>query len=218
MDVIIREYRGTDVGAMVRIWNEVVNENIFYNVDEIHRAIAENSTIRFQYYRWTADKEMELRKGGAYYEVSPWALSWDDENYYMVAYDSESGIIKHFRVDKMLHIDVTGHRRKGQREFQTFDMAVYARKVFGMFAGKEEKVCIECANDMAGVMIDRFGQDVTFIKTDEDHFHINVDVAVSRQFIFWILSLGEGVRITGPQTVVDQVRQEIGRLNTQYGR
>lgn len=195
---------------------KTMNESIFYNVDQVHTAIAENSTIRFQYYRWTPDKKMELRKGGAFYEVSPWALSWDDENYYMVAYDSSQGIIKHFRVDKMLHIDVTGHRRKGQKEFQTFDMAVYARKVFGMFAGKEEKVCIECINDMAGVMLDRFGQDVTFIKEDEEHFRVNVDVAVSRQFIFWVLSLGGGARIVGPPSVVDQIRQEIARLQKQY--
>lgn len=83
------------------------NESIYYNVDRIHTAIAENSRITFQYFQWNVDKKMELRHDGALYEVSPWSLSWDDENYYLIAYDSNEGIIKHFRVDKMLYNMIT---------------------------------------------------------------------------------------------------------------
>lgn len=82
-------------------------ESIYYNVDRIHTAIAENSRITFQYFQWNVDKKMELRHDGALYEVSPWSLSWDDENYYLIAYDSNEGIIKHFRVDKMLYNMIT---------------------------------------------------------------------------------------------------------------
>lgn len=82
-------------------------ESIYYNVDRIHTAIAENSRITFQYFQWNVDKKMELRHDGALYEVSPWSLSWDDVNYYLIAYDSNEGIIKHFRVDKMLYNMIT---------------------------------------------------------------------------------------------------------------
>lgn len=64
---------------------KTMNESIYYNVDNIHNAIAKNSKITFQYFQWNVKKEMELRKNGALYEVSPWALSWNDENYYLVA-------------------------------------------------------------------------------------------------------------------------------------
>lgn len=87
---------------------KTMNESIYYNVDRIHTAIAENSRITFQYFQWNVDKKMELRHGGSLYEVSPWSLSWDDENYYLIAYDSSEGIIKHFRVDKMLYIKSNG--------------------------------------------------------------------------------------------------------------
>ena len=87
---------------------KTMNESIYYNVDRIHTAIAENSRITFQYFQWNVDKKMELRHDGALYEVSPWSLSWDDENYYLIAYDSNEGIIKHFRVDKMLYIKSNG--------------------------------------------------------------------------------------------------------------
>lgn len=197
---------------------KTMNESIYYNVDRIHTAIAENSRITFQYFQWNVDKKIELRHDGALYEVSPWSLSWDDENYYLIAYDSSEKIIKHFRVDKMLYIKSNGKRREGKQEFKSFDMAAYARKMFGMYGGKEEKVRIECDNSFAGVMIDRFGKDVSMLRLDDEHFVVNVEVAVSRQFLAWIIGLGEGVTLTGPDNVVEMMNMEIDRLVKQYKR
>ncbi len=197
---------------------KTMNESIYYNVDRIHTAIAENSRITFQYFQWNVDKKIELRHDGALYEVSPWSLSWDDENYYLIAYDSSEKIIKHFRVDKMLYIKSNGKRREGKQEFKSFDMVAYARKMFGMYGGKEEKVRIECDNSFAGVMIDRFGKDVSMLRLDDEHFVVNVEVAVSRQFLAWIIGLGEGVTLTGPDNVVKMMNTEIDRLVKQYKR
>ena len=195
---------------------KTMNESIYYNVDRIHTAIAENSRITFQYFQWNVDKKMELRHGGSLYEVSPWSLSWDDENYYLIAYDSSEGIIKHFRVDKMLYIKSNGKGREGRQVFKSFDMAAYARKMFGMYGGKEEWVLIECDNSFAGVMIDRFGKNVSMIRLDDKRFVVNVEVAVSRQFLAWIISLGEGVTLVGPDNVVEMMNIEIDRLIKQY--
>lgn len=195
---------------------KTMNESIYYNVDRIHNAIAENSRINFQYFQWNVDKKMELRHDGAVYEVSPWSLSWDDENYYLIAYDSAEEKIKHFRVDKMLHIKSNGKEREGKQAFKLFDMAAYARKMFGMYGGKEERVRMECDNAFAGVMIDRFGKDVSMIRLDDKRFVINVDVAISRQFLAWVIGLGEGVTLTGPDSVVEMMQAEIDRLVKQY--
>lgn len=195
---------------------KTMNESIYYNVDRIHTAIAENSRITFQYFQWNVDKKIELRHDGALYEVSPWALSWDDENYYLIAYDSSERMIKHFRVDKMLDIQSNGRGREGRQAFKAFDMAAYARKMFGMYSGKEELVRIECDNSFAGVMIDRFGKDVSMIRLDDKRFVVNVEVAVSRQFLAWIIGLGDGVTLTGPENVVEMMNAEIDRLIRQY--
>lgn len=196
---------------------KTMNESIYYNVDIIHSAIANNAKIRFQYFQWNVDKQQELRHDGEYYLISPWALTWDDENYYMIGFDHKVGIIKHYRVDKMLRIEETVENREGRQHFRQFDMAVYAKKMFGMFDGKEQSVRIECINSLAGVMIDRFGKSVSMIKKDEDHFVVNVTVAVSRQFFGWIISLGSGVVITEPDNVVEQLKEEIRDLNKRYG-
>ena len=197
---------------------KTLNESIYYNVDLLHDAINENSQIRFHYFQWNADKKMELRKDGAYYVVSPWGLSWDDENYYMVAFDAAAKKIKHYRVDKMLHIELFGEEREGKNHFDKFDMALYAKKMFGMFAGEEESVKIECHNRLAGVMIDRFGKDITMIKKDSEHFTVNVKVAVSKQFLAWVMALGSDAKIIGPDWVVQQVKDELKRLYELYDK
>ncbi len=195
---------------------KTMNESIYYNVDMIHAAIGANSKITFQYFQWNVDKKMELRRGGSLYEVSPWALSWSDENYYLIAFDSLEDKIKHFRVDKMLHIEMAGAKREGKKCFDEFDMAIYTRKMFGMFGGEEQMVKIECENALAGVMIDRFGKDVAIMKKDGEHFTVIVKVAVSRQFLSWVIALGEGAKIVGPESVVEQMKKEVDRLARQY--
>ena len=195
---------------------KTLNEGIYYNVDRLHEAIASDSQIRFKYYQWNVNKEMELRRDGQWYQNSPWGLMWDDENYYLVAYSSEDGKIRHYRVDKMLDISLLDERREGREEFKKFNLPHYTRSLFGMFGGEERKVMIEARNDLVGVMIDRFGKDIIIVPTDPDHFQITVNVAVSKQFLGWIIALGEGVRILGPDDVVEQMRDEARRLAEQY--
>ena len=195
---------------------KTMNESIYYTVDAIHNAISENKKIKFQYFQWNVKKEMELRHNGAYYHISPWGLSWDDENYYLVGYDSEAECIKHYRVDKMLHIQMMDEQREGKEHFKKLDMADYAKKSFGMYGGKEQQVKLLVENGLAGVMIDRFGKEIMMIPADEDHFTVNVDVRVSGPFLGWIISLGEGVKILGPDEVVEKMKQEIERLRRQY--
>ena len=196
--------------------NKTINETIYYSVDMIYAAISSNVQIRFQYFDWDVHKQMKLRKDGAFYEVSPWLLTWDDENYYLIAYDSEAGIIKHYRVDKMLKIELSVEKREGKEQFQHFDIAAYSKKTFGMFAGKEETVTLRCDRSLTGVMIDRFGKDVAMRKIDENTIQARVNVAVSRQFFGWITGLGNIVKIEAPERVVEQYRDYLGEIIERY--
>lgn len=196
---------------------KTMNESIYYNVDEIHNAINRNVKVCFQYFQWNVKKEMELRHNGKLYSVSPWGVSWDNENYYMIGYDGEAERIKYYRVDKMLNLSASEEVREGKQAFEALDMAALSKKTFSMFAGEEQYVKLEFQNEMAGVVVDRFGKDVSFIKKGKDRFVVNVNVAVSRQFLAWIISLGDGVRILGPASVTEQMREEAARLAKVYG-
>ena len=103
---------------------KTMNESIYYNVDEIHNGISKNKKIRFLYFEYNVQKERQYRRNGAYYVVSPFALTWDDENYYMVAYDSDAAIIKHYRVDKMEKISILEEDRDGLEAYQALDMEI----------------------------------------------------------------------------------------------
>lgn len=133
-----------------------------------------------------------------------------------MGYDSEAGEIRHYRVDKMLHIRMMEEAREGREHFQKLDMADYAKKSFGMFGGKEEKVKLLVDNSLAGVMIDRFGKDIIMVPGKGEHFTVNVTVHVSSQFLGWIFSLGEKVKILGPEEVIQAMRREGERLTEQY--
>ena len=201
---------------------KTMNESIYYNVDTLHQAIGSNVQIRFHYFQWNVKKEMQLRRDGAWYQVSPWALLWNNENYYLVGYDAGDGTpenegkIKHYRVDKMLEITATDIPREGEAQFASFDLARYSKSLFGMFGGEETRITLEADSDMAGTLIDRFGKDLIIIQTGENSFRTAVNVAVSSQFFGWVMGLGGKVRITGPESVVERMREEVRKIAAQY--
>ena len=195
---------------------KTINESIYYNVDTIHNAITNNCKIKFQYFQWNTKKEMELKHNGKMYEISPWALTWDDENYYMVGYDSTQGIIKHYRVDKMIKISCVDDKREGAEVFENFDIITYSKKYFGMFAGEEEHVKLLMDNSLVGVVIDRFGKDVRIIPADDNHFTVTVNVEVSKQFFGWVFALGNGAKILGPEKIVEDYKARVQEILDNY--
>lgn len=195
---------------------KTMNESIYYNVDEIHSGITQNRKIRFKYFEYTVNKERRFRRDGAFYVMSPYALTWDDENYYLVAYDSDASIIKHFRVDKMEKISVTDEERDGREAYEALDMAVYARKVFGMFSGEEREVKLRFDEQLVGAVLDRLGQDVMLIPDGDGHFTVHASVVVSPQFFAWVCGFGELAQIVAPDDIVAQMKEHVGKIAKMY--
>ena len=192
------------------------NETIFYSVDQLHTALFENVQITFQYTEWTPQKELRLRKNGDYYVVSPWALTWDDENYYLVAYDEKADMLKHYRVDKMKNLSLLKEARLGKEKFQKFDLPAFAKKTFAMYGGRDERVTLLCKNELAGVMIDRFGKNVMIIPGEEGYFKLSALMTVSEQFFGWVTGLGTGVKILSPDHVNLEYQEYLKKILEQY--
>lgn len=181
-----------------------MNETILYSEDSIHTAISNNQQISFHYFKWNMKGEAELKHDGKFYQVSPWALVYDDENYYLEAFDAEEKRLKTYRVDKMQEIDVVEEFRQGSSTFKNKDKAVYSKKLFGMYDGKEKMVTLRCENHMANVIVVRFGKNVRMRPVDGEHFKVKVEVAVSGKFLGWIIGIG-AVKIVGPDSVVREM-------------
>lgn len=200
------------------------NETIYYNVDRLHDAINRNRAIEFYYNQWTlklgsVEKlRLERKRSGERYSVSPWALCWDDENYYLIAYDEKRSQIRHYRVDKMENIELLDRERSGREEMKKINLADYSRSTFGMFAGESVEVTISVDNSLVGVIADRFGKNI-FITDDEEnenHFLAKVNVNISEQFFGWLFALGDKVKITAPENVVERFKEHSRKVSNMY--
>ncbi|MDO4393400.1 MAG: transcriptional regulator [Bacillota bacterium] len=192
------------------------NEQIFYNVDTIYEAINNDSQIEFIYHEWNVDKQLVPKRGGEPYVVSPWALTWDDENYYLIAYDGKAERTKHYRVDKMKKISFNGKAREGREIFDSFDMPCYAKQTFGMFGGEKTEVILECSNHLIGAILDRFGTNNIIVPLNDDKFSIRQEVNVSGQFYGWLVGLGPDVRLVHPPEIVQEFKNKINEINARY--
>lgn len=178
------------------------NESIYYNVDRIHKAIQDNAPITFTYLEWNIQKELQPRREGKQYRVSPWALAWQDENYYLISYDDKDEKIKHFRVDKMSRItELPDEARKGMEAFGELDIAEYTNRTFGMFGGEDQIVTLKLPASMVGIILDRFGKNVDIRRLEEESVSVRIKAAVSGQFYGWVTGLGQGVSILSPEPV-----------------
>lgn len=208
IEKLTSRYEAVQLQRQVYTSGQIKNENesIYYHVDAIHTAIHENRQISFPYLEWNLQKKLVPRKGGKLYRISPWSLMWNDENYYLIGYDAEAGMLKHFRVDKMGSIEMLELRREGEEIFKKCDLSAYSAKTFGMYGGEETMVTLSFPNSLVGVVLDRFGKDVSLQKLSEDRFAVHVKVMVSRQFYGWLAGIGKDVKVTAPESVRDGYR------------
>ena len=185
--------------------NKTVNEEIYSNIQTIYEGISNNRQIRFHYYEWTLSRELKSRKNGEWYQVSPWKMIWKNENYYLLCLDENSGVLKHYRVDKMMHVEVIEkQKRNGGNIFRDFDLGKFSSGTFGMFGGMERSVRMEFENQFVGTVLDHFGRDVMLIPKDENHFSMQAQIKVGTQFFGWLAGLGSGAVIVSP----DNIRRE----------
>ncbi len=194
--------------------SKATGEQIYYTVDALHHAIAQGKQITFQYYEWVLtwgqDKvEKVLRHDGRRYRVSPIVLIWEDENYYLRAYDHDKNQARSYRVDKMQQIQVEDLQAQIPAEDRV-DPALYTKKAFNMFSGQAETVKLELQNHLIGVVVDRYGQDVFLSPgNDPDHFFATIEVALSPQFYSWVFSFGNEARILEPAWVAEELQAQL---------
>ncbi|WKY46635.1 WYL domain-containing protein [Eubacteriaceae bacterium ES3] len=185
-------------------------------MDSLHLAIAQNKKVTFKYFDYDIRKEKVFRKNGGKYTVSPYGLSWDDENYYLITFSTKYNGFTHYRVDRMSDIDLTEEERDPLPDKEHFDIAEYTKKVFNMFNGEEVMVNLQLDNSLVNAVVDRFGKDIQIGKVDEDNFNIWIKVAVSSTFFAWITQFGNKVKILSPESVKEQYKAHMSEILDLY--
>lgn len=193
------------------------NKQVYYAIDAIYQAINGEKNISFTYKDWTVRNNTVIRTDHKYnghrYSVSPLALIYNDNKYYMVGYDIDEGKIKNFRIDKIVYAKVLDDGRVHNDIVDNFETLKHTEGLFGMYNGEKETVRIYFPNYLCGTVVDRFGQGLQIIEYDDGGFIVEVEVQLSEQFFAWLCGLGGKVRLLSPEGAVEKIKNF---LNTAY--
>jgi len=190
-----------------------MNETIYYNVDAIQEAIAQNKQISFRYFDWDFGGKRKYRDKE--YLASPYGLCQDNENCYLLAFSSRYGITS-YRVDRMTDISLTEENRIPCPELTGKALHDHANRLFQMYSGDALDVKMRFHKSLLNVVIDRFGKDTMLIPDGEDYFNFTVKVAISPMFLSWVIGFGAKAKILYPQSVADACKALCLEAMSQY--
>ena len=195
---------------------KVMNESVYRNVDRISEAINNDEVLHFQYFTYNLQKQKELRHQGKKHIVSPFALIWVDQNYYLLGYNHEYREIRPFRVDRMTSVSTVAGPRQGKKDFEKIDIATFTTKVFHMYTGEIKLVQMRFQKFLVDAVIDRFGEDVMLSADGENAFIVSTEVAVSPQFYGWLAGFGKSAEILAPESVRQGMKEHIRDMMALY--
>ncbi|MBE7045850.1 MAG: WYL domain-containing protein [Ruminococcaceae bacterium] len=221
LEALTSRHNANKLQRQVYVADRVKNlsEIIYYNVDSLHEAIYDGYKIAFKYYEYSPDKERVLRNNGDDYVVSPYSLTYSDDNYYLIChYPKHEGGLSHFRVDKMADIRILKEKCEDVRTVtdEDFNLGEYSKKIFSMYAGKTQTVQILCHNSVINPVIDRFGENVMVRKEDDEHFIVTAKIFASPTFFAWVFTFGDRMKIISPTDTVDRFKEMIKGVYNNY--
>lgn len=200
--------------------NKQVNEEIYYTVDTLHRAIDAKKKVTFLYGRRVLDEEGKVTLSTKRFRVSPYALLWYDDRYYLIGNNEKYQNLMHLRVDRMQKAEVLEEKARNFEEVceyrNFFDVADYAGKLSNAFAGKTERVTLRCKEELLESVLDRFGKDTPVYAAGDGYFTVRVPLAVSDGLVHDILNFGSGVEVISPSRFRLQVAQTVENLHKMY--
>lgn len=177
------------------------NGKIFLITDLVSRAIECGKKVSFQYYDYLPTKEKVLRNDGEIYTLSPYALIWSDDRYYLVGYSDKRETLTPFRVDRMAVPKILDEDAVVNTAFNPAD---FTNKVIQMYPGTEQTVTLRCENDTMRSIIDKFGEGIRVDAMDEQHFLVEVQVQVGRTFYGWVFTFAGEIEIMEPASVREE--------------
>lgn len=196
------------------------NDEVLRAIDALNLAIAMHRQISFLYFKQDVDRRSVAQRGGKRFTVSPYALIWMMDRYYLVCNMDERDDLTHFRLDRMQRVRLEQgpwrHFNEVSDYKRTFDQADYVKKCVNMFGDRARIVTLRCDNSLAGELYDRFGTDIILTREDETRFTAQLNVAAGDGFLAWVGQWGAKAEIIAPQDVRDAMRDRIAAAARLY--
>lgn len=188
------------------------NEEIYIIIDRLHDAISQRRKVSFTYRRRNVDFEKNKKYTDKTFKVSPYALIWKDDHYYLVCNNEKYDNLMNLRIDRMKRLkilkDDARHISQVSSYEWEFDTQDYSSKMFNMFSGEDCEVTLVCAYNLLEEMLDRFGVSIPLGYYDADHFKTTVHATLSDGFVSWLMQYGSAVRVKSPPELADMIKQK----------
>lgn len=199
--------------------NKCDNEEIYYIIDRLDEAIKNKRQVKFVYKRRNIDKEQKKSYTTKVFTVSPYALIWKEDHYYLVCNNSKYDNLINLRLDRMKQIEILDKKQRDVcevSEYKVFDSADYSSKMFNMFSGKTDKVTLWCSLDLREEIMDRFGTKIPLKACDSNHFETSFNAAVSDGLVSWIMQYGGDIKVVEPKYLSDMVVEKAEKILSVY--
>ena len=191
-----------NIAAVKRVKTD--NKDIYKIIDTVNDAINRRKKIAFQYTEYNAKAKKILRNAGEIYELSPYALFWNDDYYYVVGWSEKHNNVSVFRADRLYAVAVLPERAEKRPE--GFSLEDYSKRIFEMYDGESVAVRLKCRNDLMKYIVDRFGDDIEVKTADSGHVIVTIDVSLSPTFYSWIFQFAGGIKILSPKSAVNEIK------------
>ncbi len=196
------------------------NEEIFYTITFLDEAITKGVKVKFTYTRRKITEEFKTATEDKIFTVSPYALIWSDDHYYVVCNNEKYNNLMHLRIDRIKQVHILDEKARHFSEVSSykssFDAADYASKLFNMYSGEQKPIELICENELLETMMDRFGERVRVQKVDDEHFLLRTNAAISDGLVAWVLQFGGRVTVRMPNELISSVKQKAAEIVEKY--
>lgn len=196
------------------------NEELYYNIDKINRAIETKRKIKLIYSSRELGGDRQISKIHKEMTLSPYALAWQDDHYYLVGnYDKYDNLI-HLRVDRISKVDILDSKVRHYSEVsdytEYFDIADYTNKLFMMHGGELCEIEFSCNRKIAEQVLDRFGEKIFIKNVTAERFEFSVNAAISEALVTWIINFGENLTVKKPETLKNMIKERAQKVLSNY--
>ena len=197
------------------------NKKVRYNIDKVINAIKNGKRITFQYFEFTADGKMQLKRDGHIYEISPYYLCWDNDSYFLIGNSKSHDHLIHFHVEMMTNVEVTKIPIRPESEIEelrgSFSIGEYLRRSVNMYGGESIKITLECSDKIAKNVREEFGEDIITKPIGENRFITDVRASEGEGLIRWIMQFSaEDIKVISPESICETIRNRAKELYKSY--
>ena len=211
LDKLLSHYQAKSSlrGIYIDSSSKTNNEELFYNIDRINTAIREGKKIKFTYTKKILRDGRKIISESRTRVVSPYAMTWQFDYYYLIGNYDKYNNLMHLRIDRIHSVEITNepirHFSEVSNYRDTFDVADYTKKLFGMFGGNMQEIKLRCNNTILEQVTDRFGDSIFITNVTDETFDFTIMAAVSDALVTWITNYTEMIEVLKPNDLREKI-------------